>query len=116
VSVPVPLAELAAAVHARGPGYLLTVGDDLRARISALEARVVLGEVVAGGAGRGARANLTARPDVTLLWPPLEPGGMSLIVDGRARLEDDVVVVAPTWAVLHRAAPPWSGRPGDDPG
>jgi hypothetical protein len=116
VSVGVPLDELAAEVGRRGPGYLLTVADDQRARVCALEIRAVDGELVAGGAGPGTRTNVAARPDVTLLWPPVEPGGMSLIVDGRARLDGDVVVVTPTWAVQHRAAPPWSGRPGDAAG
>jgi hypothetical protein len=113
MSVAVPLDELAAAIHGRGPGFLLTVADDQRARVCALEVRMVDGELVAGGAGPGTRANVAARPDVTLLWPAAEPGGMSLIVDGRARLDADVVVVTPTWAVHHRAAPPWSGRAGD---
>jgi hypothetical protein len=64
---------------------------------------------VATGVGPGARANVVARPDVSLLWPPVAIDGMSLIVDGRARLDGEVIVVTPTWAVLHRPAPPFSG-------
>jgi hypothetical protein len=109
VSIAVPLDELAAEVGRRGPGYLLTVGDDQRTRIAALDIRARGDDLVAGGAGPGARANLAARPDVSLLWPPVDDGGMSLIVDGRARLDGELVVITPTWAVLHRPAPPFIG-------
>jgi hypothetical protein len=109
VSVAVPLDELAAEVERRGPGYLLTVGDDQRTRIAALDIRARGGVLVATGTGPGAQANLVARPDVTLLWPPVDHGGMSLIVDGRARLDGELVVITPTWAVLHRTAPPFAG-------
>ncbi|RTL61169.1 MAG: pyridoxamine 5'-phosphate oxidase family protein, partial [Hyphomicrobiales bacterium] len=43
-------------------------------------------------------------PDVTLLWPPPEPGGYSLIVDGRSELDDQGLRVVPQRAVLHRPA------------
>jgi hypothetical protein len=109
VSVAVPFDELADEVARRGCGYLLTVGDDLRTRIAALDIRVRGDDLIASGTGAGARANVAARPDVTLLWPPVDDGGMSLIVDGRARLDGELVVVTPTWAVLHRPAPPFVG-------
>jgi hypothetical protein len=53
--------------------------------------------------------NLANRNDVTLLWPPREPGGYSLIVDGRAEVteagEDTIRLdVVPTRALLHRNA------------
>jgi hypothetical protein len=40
-----------------------------------------------------------------MLFPPLDEGGMSLIVDGTAEVEGATVLVTPTGAVLHRAAP-----------
>jgi hypothetical protein len=50
---------------------------------------------------------------VTLLWPPAEPGGYSLIADGtgacRQAGSDLAVIVAVTRAVLHRRGP----APGD---
>ncbi len=59
------------------------------------------------------------RPLVTLLWPPAEPGGYSLIVDGTvtsaegAGTGDNSVVVRPTKAVLHRpAVSPDDASPG----
>ena len=57
-------------------------------------------------AGRRTVGNAAARPAVALLWPPAEPGGYSLIVDGDATTADDRLVVAPTKAVLHRPGPP----------
>ena len=40
----------------------------------------------------------------TLLFPPPEPRGYSLIVDGTARTTDDGFVLEPATAVLHRPA------------
>ena len=56
--------------------------------------------------GRTTRANAAAHPDVTLLWPPIEPGGMSLIVDAESfetGSEEDLHL-APKKAVRHRPA------------
>jgi hypothetical protein len=60
------------------------------------------------------RNNVENRKDVTLLWPPREPGDYSLIVDGQAQVaeaadrDDDTVQleVVPTRALLHRNADP----------
>ncbi len=58
------------------------------------------------GAGRTARGNCSQRPSVTVLWPAIEPGGHSLIVDGEARLDgEEHVIVTAISAVLHRPAP-----------
>jgi len=70
-----------------------------------------------GGVGNSTRRNAGAHPAVTLVWPPRDPGGYSLIVDGRAAVAGDGVTVDPTGAVLHRPAVP--GTPtasgcGDD--
>ena len=54
------------------------------------------------GAGRSTSANATARPLVSMLWPPYEPDGYSLIVDGEASLDGDRLLLAPGRAVLHR--------------
>lgn len=111
MSIAVPLDELAAALEAFPWGYLVTVGDDSRARFHAAPTRFEDGALVIDG-GRSSRTNATARPQVTLVFPPVEPHGMSLIVDGEATVDDDAVRVRPTWAVLHRAAIPTPGDPG----
>ncbi|MEM1332646.1 MAG: pyridoxamine 5'-phosphate oxidase family protein, partial [Actinomycetota bacterium] len=45
-----------------------------------------------------------------IAYPPVEPDGYTLIVDGLARVAEvdgvSVVGVAPSGAVLHRVAPP----------
>jgi hypothetical protein len=57
------------------------------------------------GVGSRSARNVAARPEVSLLWPPFEPGGYSLISDGVVRdLGDERVAFAPTRAVLHRPA------------
>lgn len=55
---------------------------------------------------------------VTLLWPPAEPGGYDLIADGAARYhqagDDPALIVTVSRAVLHRRgpAPAGGGGPG----
>ncbi len=57
-------------------------------------------------AGGRSRTNAQARSAVTLVWPPLETDGYSLIVDGDASIDGETVVIRPTGAVLHRPARP----------
>lgn len=104
MSVKIDLEELARHVAERRFGYLLTVGDDLRPKAVAVTPGVT-GEVLAvDGLGPGTRANLTARSDVTLVFPPTEVGGYSLIVDGRATPTDAGARIVAGHAVLHRPA------------
>lgn len=114
MSIPVDLDRLRDELETYGlQPYLLTVTDTSRPHAVAASVEWDGGSLVMAVGGRTA-ANAAARPDVTLLWPPREPGGYSLIVDGTATVgEADGAVVAfrPTKAVLHRpAAEP---APGD---
>lgn len=84
--------------------YLLTVGEQPRPHISALTARARDSVVEVTGAGRRSRDAIELNELVTLLAPPYEPGGYSLIVDGTGRVAGEAIVVAPTRAVLHRPA------------
>ena len=63
------------------------------------------GELVIEGTGKRTRANALERPAVGMVWPPLEEGGYSLIVDGEARMDGEQLRIQPTRAVLHRPAP-----------
>jgi hypothetical protein len=111
VSIPVALDELRSTSGGYRFAYLMTTGDDLRAHAVAVTPTHDGAALVVTGAGRRTAANAEARPAVSLVWPPDDLGGYSLIVDGDATVErsgsgDDATVhVNPTKAVLHRSAP-----------
>lgn len=106
MSIKVDLDQLAGALGDYPIGYLITVSDDHRAHTVAVDAQLNDGVLDVGAVGNSTRRNTLAHPDVTVLWPPLEPGGYSLIVDGRGELLDDSLRVIPQRAVLHRPALP----------
>ena len=64
--------------------------------------------------GQGTASNASERSSVSLLWPPAAPGDFSLIVDGTATVDGDVVTITPESAVLHRAATTSSGAYRND--
>jgi len=110
VSIEVPIDQLFDDIGRWGFCYLLTVSDDQRPHLLALRPTAEINgddrvlRFDAGG-GRACR-NAAARPSVSLVFPPAaHSDGMSLVVDGIARVDEAIVDVAPTWAVLHRAAP-----------
>lgn len=103
MSMIVPLDELAARLAAYPWGYLVTVGDDHRARSLAVPT-VVIDGCISAPAGAGTRANAAARPEVTMVFVPASGHDYSLIVDGTARVEGDTVLIEPSAAVLHRPA------------
>jgi hypothetical protein len=90
-------------------GYLITVDDDFHAHTVAVEPVFADGVLHLGPAGEHTRANLDRHPRVSLVWPPVQPGGYSLMLDGRGELSDDAQVrVFPSKALLHRRAQPGS--------
>ncbi len=113
MSVKVDLTVLEETMRDYAFAYLLTVSDDQRAHAVAVQPRPDGQALLVGGLGNRTRANLDARPDVTLLFPPVEPGGYSLIVDGRGSLgADGGASVVPSHAVLHRPADHATGPSG----
>ena len=109
MSIPVPVEGLASAMAERPYAYLLTVSDDGRPHAVAVTPVLVDG-VLRAEVGRRTAANAAARPvGVSLVWPPAEAGGYSLIVDGAAEVHGETVGVRPTKAVLHRPAPADAG-------
>ncbi len=103
VTVPVGLEELRceAAKYGAAP-YLLTVSDDGRPHAVSVRVRWEQGNLELSG-GTRSRSNASTRPDVTLLWPAIEDGGFSLIVDGSASISGEQIVIRPVSAVLHRS-------------
>jgi hypothetical protein len=104
VSVEVPLEELAGAVAARQFGYLVTTADDGRAHVVALVPEID-GHCLRFDAGGRTCRNATSHPSVTVVFPPTGDDAFSLVVDGMATVNGDVVEVAASWAVRHRPAP-----------
>ena len=106
MSVKVDLKQLADAMADFAFAYLITVGDDFRAHTIAVRPVLVDGVLDVGPTGATTSRNVAQHPDVTLVWPPSEPGGYSLIVDGRSTPPggDGALVVIPGSAVLHRRA------------
>jgi hypothetical protein len=105
----VDLERLAAALPDFPFAYLITVGDDYRAHTVTVEPRLRGATLDVGLIGGRTRDNLARRGDVTLLWPPREPGGYSLIVDGKAEVTESAgeavrLGVVPERALLHREA------------
>jgi hypothetical protein len=106
MSVKVDLDQLAGTLADYPFGYLITVSDDHRAHTVAVDPQLVAGVLDIGSVGTSTRRNALAHPDVTVVWPPREPGGYSLIVDGHGELADERLRVIPQRAVLHRPAVP----------
>jgi hypothetical protein len=111
MSVAVTIEGLPDAIEAQvGWCYLLTTSDQALPRILAITpawdgATGTLRASVSGGTA----ASVTARPTVTLLYPPAQTAGMSLIIDGTGTIETDddgpLLRFTPATAVLHRPAP-----------
>ncbi len=108
MSVKVDLDQLAGALDDFTFAYLVTVGDAYHAHTVAVDPLFADGILDVGTVGERTRKNLAQHGDVTLVWPPSEPGGYSLIVDGRGQpvADDGRLWIVPTRAVLHRKAAP----------
>jgi hypothetical protein len=102
MSILVDLADLPTTLADFGRGYLLTSAGG---RVKAVSARAeVDGEtLLVRTPGRGSVANVGTNLTVTLLFPPGDDPGMTLLVDGTAAAEGDDIRITPTGAVLHKA-------------
>lgn len=103
MSVKVDLDKLAETLADFPFGYLITVGDDFRAHTVAVTPVFADGKFSIEPLGDTSRRNATAHDAVTVVWPPREPTGYSLIVDGTAEVTDAGVRLTPSRAVLHRS-------------
>ncbi|HET6735793.1 pyridoxamine 5'-phosphate oxidase family protein [Mycobacterium sp.] len=104
MSVKVDLNQLADKLVDFSFAYLISVGDDFRAHTVFVEPVFSDGRLDVGTVGRHTRENTARHADVTLVWPPRDAGGYSLIVDGRAQQSGEALTIEPTRAVLHRKA------------
>lgn len=104
----VNMETLADRLGSYGFAYLITIGADEHIHTSPVHPVIAGARLTVPGTSPRARTNANGHPGVSLVWPPVEDGGYSLIVDGQASTADDTLQIAPSRAVLHRAAP----RPG----
>jgi hypothetical protein len=102
VSIAVALEELSDKLAEYPWCYLVTSGEE-RPHLLAVKPSVVTAGLRCE-TGHSSRANVVRHPLVVLMFPPPQPDGLSLIVDGEGEVNGDGVVVRPTWAVLHRSA------------
>jgi hypothetical protein len=106
--------RLASALDGYRFAYLITVDNGYRVHTVTVKPELHEGVMDVGLIGGRTRTNVERRSDVTLLWPPNEPAGYSLIVGGRAEVveatdsdhETARLRVVPTRALLHRNADP----------
>jgi len=96
---------------------IVTVGDGLRPHIVTAMVSVE-GDRLLVGVGARTRANVTARPDLALVWNPPAGGEYQLILDGTVERIDDpgatgasMLRIAVAGGILHRLA----GLPEDAP-
>ncbi|MCH2622678.1 MAG: pyridoxamine 5'-phosphate oxidase family protein [Acidimicrobiales bacterium] len=118
MSMPVTAGEVAARLEEYGTSaFLVTVGDDGSPKVVHL---ALVWEGNSGGGsfrctpGGGTLRNLAESGPVTLVFPPAEPGGYSMLIDGTGRVAgasdelpgtDDLVRIDFGGGVLHRPAP-----------
>lgn len=103
MSIPVRVEDLAEALADFGDGYLLTTAGQ---SIKAVTVSVTLrdGLLRTGSTSRGSAANLERNAAATLVFPPREARGLTLLVDGTARATGDGIELTPQSAILHRPA------------
>lgn len=106
MSLKVEVVDLPAKAAEYGPGFLIS-GDGsggphtMHVRFEFSEGDDV---VATCAVGRSAARNVEVNPLVTLLWPPREDGGYSLIADGQAQADEGTATITILSAVLHRHA------------
>lgn len=87
----------------RSFAYLITVTPHGGIHTSVVHPTVEAAAIRVTGVSDRVRRNAGAHPQVSLVWPPTDAEGHSLIVDGTAHVDAELKV-APARAVLHRPA------------
>jgi hypothetical protein len=113
MSIPLEIARLADTLSSYGAGYLLTCSANGRVKAVTVEPEPV-GGILRCQPSRGSAANLAANSAATLLFPPAEERGYTLLVDGLAAATDENIAFTPETAVLHRPASHADGPAASD--
>jgi hypothetical protein len=95
--------------------YLLTVGSDgPHTSHVTVDLR---GNVIGCAIGASAARNIARESNVSLFWPPKEPGGYAMIVNGTAAQTSEtagvpIAEITLTKSVFHRRGPKSTGSDG----
>lgn len=108
MSIKVDVADIARTLRDFDLAYLISVDPQGRPKVIAVQLQVEGAALVSLHGSRGTAANLESNRSVTVLCPPREPSGMSLLIDGQASAEGERFRITPESAILHRPAPPGS--------
>ena len=104
MTIHIDIAKLGIALQDFDHAYLLTVSVEGLVKVNTVDP-VVDGETLRIDIPAvQARSNISANPTVTIVWPPRERHGHTLIVDGEATSTPDAILVRPGHALLHRPA------------
>ncbi|MCY3812431.1 MAG: hypothetical protein OXH15_11600 [Gammaproteobacteria bacterium] len=92
--------------------YVLTVGDDGPHTSHSTVTLAPDGRSLTGPLSKSAAKNVASQPAMSLFWPPQEPSGYGIIMNGTAQViatdgPDPLASIALTKAVFHRP-----GKPG----
>ena len=104
-----PAPTLAETIAQHGhDAYLLTIAND--GPHTSFVSVDLKGNVIACAIGKSAARNIASKPNVSLFWPPKEPGGYGLVVNGiaterRAPSGVKTAEITLTKSVLHRPGP-----------
>ncbi len=102
MSISVQVNELRSQMEKYGmSAYLLTVNENSTTHITNQTFSIVNSKLECH-LSRSAERNVRLHPKVSILWPAYEADGYSMIVDGYCSRSQDLLIIEPISAVLHR--------------
>lgn len=103
MTIPVQIDQLAATLTVFDHAYLVTQrGSDEFAKIMTVDPVMQDDRLLIEAARESVRANVAADSRVTLIWPPRQFHGFSLIVDGWGTIAGDAIEIEIHHGMLHR--------------
>lgn len=104
MSISVQVNELGSQIEKYGmSAYLLTINENSTTHVANQTFSIVNSKLECP-LSRSAERNIRLHPKVSILWPAYEVDGYSMIVDGYCSRSQDLLIIEPISAVLHRPA------------
>lgn len=110
MSIPVAAKDILKTINEYGSStYLISATADNHPHVANLTFTIDKNDLILTVGKRGTK-NLENCPQITMLWPPNELGGYSLIIDGMASKQEDLDGSGSVWkisfdsGILHRPA------------